>query len=74
MLSTFHGLLACSQDFARVKHTPAPFRVTHPQLERGESAPLPHLALLEVGGVQLLFMVNALAVQRALARMEHLVM
>jgi hypothetical protein len=46
----------------------------HPQLARGESAPVPHLSLLEVGGVQLLFLVNPLAVRRALARAEQLVM
>lgn len=55
-------------------HTPPSPLPPTPQLERGQSAPLPHLSLLEVGGVQLLFMVNALAVQRALARMEQLVM
>lgn len=43
-------------------------------LARGEGAPLPHLSLLEVGGLQLLFMVNGLAVSRALARVEQLVM
>ena len=44
------------------------------QVHRGGSAALPHLSLLEVGGVQLLFMVNPLAVQRALARSQQLVM
>lgn len=43
-------------------------------LGRGEAAALPHLGLLEVGGLQLLFMVNQLAVGRALARVEQLVM
>ncbi|KAI8473960.1 MAG: hypothetical protein J3K34DRAFT_409085 [Monoraphidium minutum] len=43
-------------------------------LERGESAPVPHLSLLEVGGVQLLFMANPAAVQRALVRSQQLVM
>lgn len=50
-------------------------RAPHPpQVQRGESAPLPHLGLLEVGGAQLLFMTNPLATQRALARMQQLVM
>jgi hypothetical protein len=64
------------------RHWPAPpsrlavasFPPSRCQLERGQVAPLPHLSLLEVGGVQLLFMVNALAVQRAVARARHLVM
>ncbi|GBF93445.1 hypothetical protein Rsub_06578 [Raphidocelis subcapitata] len=43
-------------------------------LERGASAPLPHLSLLEIGGVRLLFLANPLAVARALARSEMLVM
>lgn len=44
------------------------------QLERGASGPLPHLSLVEVGGIQLLFLVNPLAVQRAIVRSEQLVM
>jgi hypothetical protein len=48
--------------------------VLNAQLERGASAPLPHLSLLETGGVRLLFLVNPLAVARALARSEVLVM
>lgn len=44
------------------------------QVARGDSVVLPHLSLLEVGGLPLLFMVNSMAVARALARSHHLVM
>ena len=56
---------------ANPSNRPPPLRA---QLERGASAPLSHLSLLEIGGVRLLFLANPLAVARALARSEMLVM
>lgn len=44
------------------------------QVARGSTVPLPHLSLLEVAGLPLLFMVNSMAVQRAVARSAHLAM
>lgn len=44
------------------------------QVARGSTVALPHLSLLEVASLPLLFMVNSLAVQRAVARSVHLAM
>jgi hypothetical protein len=44
------------------------------QVPRGSAVALPHLSLLEVSGEPLLFMVNNMAVQRAVARSSALVM
>jgi hypothetical protein len=44
------------------------------QVVRGAAVELPHLSLLEVCGEPLLFMVNGMAVQRAVARSSALVM
>jgi hypothetical protein len=52
----------------------APMAVNGQQLQRGACVMLPHLSLLEVGGMSLLFMVNSLAVQRAVGRSTHLTM
>jgi hypothetical protein len=38
------------------------------QVEHGQSAVVPHLSLLEMGGVRLLLHVNQAAVKRLLAR------
>ncbi len=45
-----------------------------PQVPRGDKVQLPHLSLLEVGGLPLLFMVNGVAVQRAVARTTKVVL
>ncbi|WIA10524.1 hypothetical protein OEZ85_010712 [Tetradesmus obliquus] len=52
----------------------APLAVNGRKVSRGSAAPLPHLSLLEVGGEPLLFMVNGLALRRAVARSSALVM
>jgi hypothetical protein len=44
------------------------------QVPRGSTVSLPHLSLLEVCGLPLLFMVNSMAVQRAVNRSVHLAM
>jgi hypothetical protein len=44
------------------------------QVARGSTVALPHLSLLEVASLPLLFMVNSMAVQRAVARSVHLAM
>jgi hypothetical protein len=44
------------------------------QVARGSTVELPHLSLLEVCGEPLLFMVNGVAVQRAVARSSALLM
>lgn len=44
------------------------------QVPRGTTVPLPHLSLLEVSDLPLLFMVNSMAVQRAVSRSVHLAM
>ena len=38
------------------------------QVERGQSAQVPHLSLLEVGGIRLLLHVNHAAIKRLLVR------
>ncbi len=38
------------------------------QVEQGHAAPLPHLSLIKVGGVSLLFVANHAAVQRVMRR------
>ena len=38
------------------------------RMEQGGCTPLPHLSLIKVGGVSLLFLANHAAVQRALRR------
>jgi hypothetical protein len=64
-----------------LRPTPLGFYIQHQfllllllQVARGSAVPLPHLSLLEVCGEPLLFMVNGLAVQRAVARSSALVM
>lgn len=52
----------------------APLAVNGTQVPRGSTVPLPHLSLLEVSDLPLLFMVNSMAVQRAVARSVHLAM
>jgi hypothetical protein len=44
------------------------------QVSRGATQVLQHLSLVQVAGIDLLFMVNPLAVKRVLNRSEHLVM
>lgn len=44
------------------------------QVPRGSKVLLPHLSLLEIAGEPLLFMINGMAVQRAVARSSQLVM
>jgi hypothetical protein len=44
------------------------------QVAGGSTVALPHLSLLEVASLPLLFMVNSMAVQRAVARSAHLAM
>ncbi len=38
------------------------------QVEQGRSTPLPHLSLIKVGGVSMLFVANLAAVQRLVRR------
>jgi hypothetical protein len=44
------------------------------QVQRNDKVALPHLSLLEVGGLPLLFMTNSLGTLRARTRSHHLVM
>lgn len=44
------------------------------QVPRNDQVALPHLSVLEVGGLPLLFMTNSLGMLRASARSTHLVM
>ena len=43
-------------------------------MSRGSTVALPHLSLVEVASLPLLFMVNSMAVQRAVARSVQLAM
>ncbi|KAF8068428.1 clcD [Scenedesmus sp. PABB004] len=52
----------------------APLAVNGRHVPRGGCAALPHLSLLDVGGVALLFMANSMATARAIDRSTHLVM
>jgi hypothetical protein len=54
--------------------TPAAAFVGVLQVPRGSTVALPHLSFLEVSSLPLLFMVNSMAVQRAVARSVHLAM
>eukprot|EP00879_Flechtneria_rotunda_P004646 GHRR01004905.1.p1 GENE.GHRR01004905.1~~GHRR01004905.1.p1 ORF type:complete len:378 (+),score=171.71 GHRR01004905.1:406-1539(+) len=52
----------------------AVLQVNGTQVPRGSQVELPHLSLIEVGCTALLFMMNDMAVQRAIARSKHLTM
>lgn len=47
------------------------FFVNSLQVNQGQVAPLVHLSHIDIGGLQLLFLVNQAAVQRAVARTRH---
>ena len=53
---------------------PLPLPALMAQVQQNEAVPLPHLSLIEVGGIQLMLLVNSAAVQRVMRRTAALVL